>query len=143
MTGIFQITGDADLRRAFPVMAQLRPHIPDADDFIARVREGVAKEGYLLFALEEDGVILALCGAQPMYTLYYDRCLWVCDLVTDERARSRGHGRKLLGRVEDWARENGFREIALSSGTWRKDAHRFYTDRMGYAMHSYSFTRKL
>ncbi len=143
MTGISQIVEDEDLRRAYPVMAQLRPDIPDVDGFIAKVREGIAKEGYRLFSLEEEGGILSLCGVQPMYTLYHDRCLWICELVTDGRFRSRGHGRRLLGHVEQWARDNGYRTVALSSGIQRKDAHRFYTDAMDYAMNSYCFIKKL
>ncbi len=143
MTTITRIIEDADLRRAYPLMEQLRPNTLTLDEFIPKVHEGIEKEGYTLFALEEDGNMLALCGVQAMYTLYYDRCLWVCDLVTDERFRSRGHGRRLLGHVEEWALENGFRTIALSSGIQRKDAHRFYLDKMGYAMNSYSFIKKL
>ena len=140
---MIRLRSDAELALAFSVMKQLRPHIPDEKEFIARVREGEEHEEYALFGLEEGGELVALCGVQPMVTLYFDRCLWVSDLVTDDRRRSRGYGAKLLGEVETWARENGYREISLSSGMQRKDAHRFYLDKMGYAITSYQFKKTL
>lgn len=138
-----RLESDADLARAYPVMRQLRPHLDEAE-FIRRVREGENEEEYVLFSLEDgEGHIVALCGAQPKITLYHDHCLWICDLVTDADRRSRGMGGKLLGQVEAWARKNGYREIALSSGVQRTEAHRFYTDKQGYKMTSYVFAKKL
>lgn len=140
---MIQLHTDEELTAAFPLMRQLRPHLKDAADFIARVREGEKREDYALFALEENSEYAALCGAQPMFTLYYDHCLWICDLVTDESSRSRGHGARLLGEVETWARAAGYREISLSSGVQRTDAHRFYLEKMHYALASYAFRKKL
>ena len=139
---MIRLTSDADIARAWRVMSQLRPHL-DPDALRALVRLAEEKQGYQLFALEEAGEIAALCGVMPMITLYYDHCLWVCDLVTDEGRRSQGYGARLLGEVEGWARDNGYRQIALSSGVQRVDAHRFYERRMGYEKNSYQFRRQL
>ena len=140
---MIRLQSDDDLNRAFPVMQELRTHLPNAGEFIRRVREGEEKAGYILFGLENDGGVVALCGVQPFVTLYYDNVLWVCDLVTSGGARSRGYGAKLLTEVEQWARGNGYLSIALSSGIDRKDAHRFYLDKMKFTQTSHVFMKKL
>ncbi len=140
---MIRLQTDTEIARAFPVMRQLRTQLRDAAEFVARVREGEKAENYMLFGLEDGGEIVAACGVQAMVTLYYDRCLWVCDLVTDSGRRSRGFGEQLLSEVEAWAGRNGFRQIALSSGLQRVDAHRFYTDKMRYDKTSFVFMKKL
>ncbi len=69
--------------------------------------------------------------------------VWVCDLVTDDNHRSNGYGEKLLSYVHGWAKENGYESVALSSGLQRRDAHRFYEDRMHYDKVSYVFRTSL
>jgi len=55
----------------------------------------------------------------------------VSGLVVDERHRSRGVGQLLLGRAEQWAREQGCQAIGLRSNVIRGRAHAFY-EREGY-----------
>jgi GNAT superfamily N-acetyltransferase len=54
-------------------------------------------------------------------------------LVVDARVRGRGIGKELMAAAEAWARERGYRQIALRSNTIRTEAHRFYQD-LGYAI---------
>ncbi|HWO98810.1 MAG TPA: GNAT family N-acetyltransferase, partial [Bacillus sp. (in: firmicutes)] len=75
--------------------------------------------------------------------LYYGRFVWVCDLVTDSDKRSKGYGEKLLTYVHEWAKENNYESVALSSGLQRTDAHRFYEDKMKYDKVSYVFKASL
>jgi GNAT superfamily N-acetyltransferase len=101
------------------------------------------KDKYQLAALYEDKKIIAVTGFMPMITLYNGRFIWVCDLVTDENHRSKGHGKTLLSYVENWGLEHDFNIISLSSGLQRKDAHRFYMDKMEYNQVSYVFLKNL
>lgn len=78
-----------------------------------------------------------------MITLYYGRFVWVCDLVTIKNKRSNGYGEKLLSYVNNWAKENGYDSVALSSGLKRTDAHRFYEEKMGYDKVSYVFKKPM
>ena len=48
-----------------------------------------------------------------------------------ERARSKGHGERLLRHVEGVAREEGCGYVALACGRERDAALRFYEERMG------------
>ncbi|MGN7387450.1 GNAT family N-acetyltransferase [Sporosarcina sp. SAFN-015] len=131
-----------EILEAFPVMNQLRTHLNE-NTYIDLVMEAKEKDMYRLFALYDHGEIVAVTGFKPMITLYYGRFIWICDLVTDKNKRSNGYGEKLLSVVHEWAKENGFERVALSSGLQRSDAHRFYEDKMGYDKVSYVFKKEI
>ncbi|GGD04064.1 putative N-acetyltransferase YhdJ [Thalassobacillus devorans] len=137
---IKELQSDEEILQAFPIMKQLRTHL-DKDTYLELVTEAQAKNRYKLFALVESKDIVAVVGFEPMTTLYYGRFVWVCDLVTDSKQRSRGYGDELLKFVEGWAQENGYESVALSSGLKRIDAHRFYEDKMNYDKVSYVFKK--
>lgn len=127
---------------AFPVMKQLRTHL-DESSYLELVSEAQEKEGYKMFALFDGDEIVAVIGFQPMITLYYGRFVWVCDLVTEANKRSKGYGERLLTYVHEWAKENNYETVALSSGIQRTEAHRFYEDKMSYDKVSYVFKTSL
>lgn len=120
------LTTDTDLRRAWPVMAELRPNIPDEDTFLATVRRMERTDGYHVAALEHDGAVVAVTGYRFAEMLFRGRYLYVDDLVTAAAARSAGHGRTLLAWLDAKARAEGCTQLALDSGNQRLDAHRFY-----------------
>lgn len=141
-TTIYELTSQAEILKAYPVMRQLRTHLAEKA-YLDLVMEAKEKDMYRLFALSDQDEIVAVIGFKPMITLYYGRFIWVCDLVSDQHKRSKGYGGKLLTYVENWATENGYENIALSSGLQRADAHRFYEDKMGYYKVSYVFKKTL
>ncbi|KKB36603.1 GNAT family N-acetyltransferase [Bacillus thermotolerans] len=137
-----ELQSESDIRKAFPVMKQLRTHL-DEQTYLELVKEAQAKDSYRMAALLENGDIVAVIGFKPMITLYYGRFVWVCDLVTEADKRSKGYGEKLLSYVHEWAEENQFKSVALSSGLQRKEAHRFYEEKMHYDKVSYVFKKPL
>jgi GNAT superfamily N-acetyltransferase len=131
---------DADILRCFPVMAQLRPHLVEAE-FVARVRR-MQTGGFHLARLEEDGAVRAVAGYRFSEKLFSGRTLYVDDLVSDTTRRSRGHGAKLLAWLIRQAREHACDVFELDSGVQRFDAHRFYfRERMKIS--AYHFTLPL
>lgn len=52
-------------------------------------------------------------------------------------------GKSLLSFVHEWARNNNFESVALSSGLQRTEAHRFYEEKMAYDKVSYVFKHAL
>lgn len=139
---IKELVNESEWREAFPIMKQLRSHLEESD-FFALVKEAKQKQEYKLFALYDNQKVVAVTGFMPMVTLYNGRFIWVCDLVTDSTQRSRGYGQELLEYVHDWSYEYGFKIVSLSSGVQRKDAHRFYENRMAYDKVSYVFLKRL
>lgn len=139
---INELQSQKEILKAFPVMNQLRTHL-DEKAYLDLVIEAKEKDMYRLFALYDQGEIVAVTGFKPMITLYYGRFIWICDLVTDINNRSNGYGGKLLFYVHEWAKENGYQSVALSSGLQRTDAHRFYEENMDYSRVSYVFKKNL
>ncbi len=131
-----------ELLEAFQIMRELRNHL-NQEKYLALVEEAREKDMYRIYALYAQNQMVAVIGFKPMITLYYGRFVWVCDLVTSEQQRSKGYGEKLLSYVEEWARENGYESVALSSGLKREEAHRFYEEKMSYNQVSYVFKKKL
>ncbi len=139
---VVELQGEAELRRAWPVMRELRGHLPE-ERWLELTAE-MERDGYRLLALEDEaGTIQALAGIRLSTNLYYGRHLWVDELVTAPDARSRGHGGTLLSHVEELAVSEGCEVVGLSSGARRVDAHRFYEERMGYDRASYVFTKQV
>lgn len=128
------------LARCYPVMAELRPHLNEAQ-FLAAVQRQ-QREGYQLLALADGGEVRALAGFRLQEMLAHGRFLYVDDLVTAAAQRSRGYGDALLAWLTEYARAAQCVSLQLDSGVQRFDAHRFYfTQRMWIA--SYHFALKL
>ena len=133
---------DADLRRCFPVIQQLRPHFEQEETFVTQARRQMTKEQWRLAYVEESGEIVALAGFRLLECLATGKTLYVDDLVTREDRRSKGHGEILMRWLEERARKAGCQTFSLDSGTHRTSAHRFYF-RMGMVIPSFHFAKKL
>ncbi|CAN5415050.1 GNAT family N-acetyltransferase [soil metagenome] len=115
---------DAEIDRCFAVMHQLRPSLSQ-DQFVAIIRTQQS-EGYRLAFLEHEGRVVTVAGFRVQHVLWSGKTLYVDDLVTDEAARSQGHGETMLQWLIQRAREAGCGTFSLDSGTHRKEAHAFY-----------------
>src|SRR5688500_5283587 len=136
---IQELSTAEELREAFPVLSELRPHLTldSYESLLATMRP----TGYRLFAVRSEGEIVALAGVAFRTNLYYGSHLWVYELITTSSSRSQGHGKALLDHLEALARAEGCDTIALSSGLKRLDAHRFYEDKVGFSKGGYAFTK--
>lgn len=146
MTRIVEITDESGavvepdwLIGAEGVHRQLRTALPP--DYRAKMARVFAGGARMCVALEGDQV--AGVAVYRMYeNTFSGRQLYVDDLVTDERRRSAGVGRALLGYLEQKARSARFDNLSLDSGTQREQAHKFYF-REGMVVTSFHFAKKL
>jgi GNAT superfamily N-acetyltransferase len=53
------------------------------------------------------------------------------NVITDEKYRNKGIGKKLMEMAIDYSKENNCYKVILQSGAKRTDAHRFY-ERLGF-----------
>jgi GNAT superfamily N-acetyltransferase len=114
---------DAQIAACFDVMHELRPLLKRGE-FVPLVRS-MQREGYQLAFLDDSG-IKAVGGFRIMRMLHAGKVLYVDDLVSDEKARSKGYGRKMLRWLIARAKREKCLLFELDSGTHRVDAHRFY-----------------
>ncbi|HEX4860248.1 MAG TPA: GNAT family N-acetyltransferase [Rhizomicrobium sp.] len=137
-----QADTDADIRRVYPVMAELRTHIKSADEFLARVRRQQAGSGWRLIYVEDAGAPVAAAGFRLSEWLAWGKALYVDDLICLESHRGKGFAEVLMGWMEDLARAEGCAQFHLDSGTHRLAAHRFY-HRLKLAITSFHFQKNL
>ncbi len=133
---IRELLSDDALRAAWPVVAELRPHL-DENSFLERVAAQRA-EGYRAVALFHVGQCVAFAGFRLASMLARGRAIYVDDLVTTDSARSRGHGASLLTWLIDEAHRLDCERLHLDSGVQRHAAHRFYL-RHGFHISAHHF----
>jgi ribosomal protein S18 acetylase RimI-like enzyme len=113
------------VRRCYPVMVQLRPHLVSADELVARWRRQVA-DGYRLMALSDGSRVRALAGFRVQENLVHGRYLYVDDLVSDEALRGAGQGEQLMTRLRQEAKTLGCGKLVLDTPLSNALGHRFY-----------------
>ena len=117
---VTELQCDAEFGEAFPVVRELHHDLDER-----RYRELIPEmraAGYRMFAVREEGVLVAVAGVQRLTNLYYGRHFYVYDLSVAEGARSKGHGERLLRHVEEVAPGGGvrLRGPGLRQGTRRR-----------------------
>jgi GNAT superfamily N-acetyltransferase len=133
---------DADIRRVYPVMRELRPHINSEDEFLERVRRQQSQSRWRLIYVEDNGAPVAAAGFRILEWLAWGKALYVDDLICLESHRGKGFAEALMCWMEDQATKEGCGEFHLDSGTHRLGAHRFY-HRLKLSISSFHFSRKL
>lgn len=123
---IVRAESDAQILATCDVMRQLRPHLPEGAEYVSAIRAIGASDGYRLACLDDGREVRAVAGYRVLTMLYCGRALSVDDFVTDEQARSRGHGARRLEWLMAKASALGCAELQLISHTTRDSAHRFY-----------------
>lgn len=132
---------DEQIAATFEVMRQLRPQI-ERTSYVSLIRDLMASDNLKLLALTDDNVVRAVASYRIMNMIYCGRLLYIDDLVTDERVRSKGYGSKILARLRTEAEALDCTEIQLISRTIREQAHRFYF-REGFGIECFQFRMRL
>ena len=85
----------------------------------------------IIFVSEHMDEVIGYIHGSPYELLFSNSLINVLGFVVKEKYRNSGVGSMLIGRLESWARENGFSGIKLLTHPSRINAHRFY-ERHGY-----------
>jgi len=128
---------DTEIQDCYPVMSELRPHIP-ADDFLPLVKRLSADTGFQLVYLKDDEV-KAVGGFRISEWLAGGKYLEIEDLATKTGDRSKGYGGKIFDWLVNYAKEKDCNQIRLVSHVKRFDAHRFYL-RKGMIIEAHYFS---
>lgn len=119
---------DEEIRRCFPVMAELRPHFNSENEFVEQVKLLSEIHDFKLVYLEETQV-KAVSGIRIGQWLARGKYLEIEDLVTTADSRSKNYGGQLFDWIEDYAKRENCREIKLVSHVTRFGAHKFYLNK--------------
>ncbi|HEY4977180.1 MAG TPA: GNAT family N-acetyltransferase [Gaiellaceae bacterium] len=112
------------------------------DELHDRLRR-LGADGQQLIVAELDGELagIALTQIYPVLISAAPTCR-LAVIVVAEQARRQGVGRELLLAAEDEARRAGCDRIVLESGTWRDEAHDFYST-LGFESIALGFRKRL
>ena len=130
-----------EIVQSFDVFCELRPHLTDKEVFVARVIEQ-QKEGYEIIAAYEQEEVVACIGFRFLTTLAWGKILYIDDLITKEKNRSKGYSKILLDHVIQIARECLCKEVHLDTGYERHAAHKVYLKR-GFEFNCHHLALKL
>ncbi len=89
------IETEGDMARCVPVLHELRPRFVDVSALLNALRT-MRLEGMEIAALEDEGEITTVAVFRMQRMLVSGRTMYVDDLVTAERFRSRGHGKAMV-----------------------------------------------
>ena len=99
----------------------------DIDDLLP---EGTATRDHYLFSVRDESVP-AEVGILWVSPRDSGRSLWIYDIIVHERFRRRGYGHRILGLVEDKARELGAEKVELHVFGHNRGARALY-EKLGY-----------
>jgi GNAT superfamily N-acetyltransferase len=128
---------DAELARISDVLLELRGSFTK-EALIAQIKTQ-QQAGYRVAYVESAGEVLCVAGFVVGMKLAWGKHLYVDDLVTAERHRSTGAGKRMLDWLKAHALGLGCRQLQLDSGVQRFAAHRFYL-REGFHISSHHFS---
>jgi len=138
---IVEIQSKDDLEKCFPLMKELRPHL-SIEEFLSIYHDAHQADQYEIAALEKDGQLLALMGYRVMTDFVRGRHLYIDDLVSTEKIRSKGLGAQLLLHAEQIAQHKNCKILRLCTGIENERGVKFY-EKNGWTKRAFAYVKKL
>ena len=129
-----------ELYTAYDVLKQLRINLSyeEFEDLIYDMRD----MQYKMIGIFDGDELITYAGVNVQTNLYHKRHLFVFDLVTDEKYRSKKYGKMMLEYLYDYAKMGMCENIVLSSGLQKVDAHKFYEGH-GFSKKSFVYIKSV
>lgn len=113
------------IKKCFSLMKELRAHL-SLEDFLQLYQNANEKDQYSIVTIEIEKQIVALMGYRILYDFVHGKHLYIDDLVTSEKFRSKGLGAILLKYADSVAIENKCKGIRLCTGIENEKGKKFY-----------------
>lgn len=136
-----KIQNREELERCFPVMKELRPHL-SVQEYLEIYRHAHAMDGYEILAMEKKGEIIAVLGYRILYDFVRGRHLYIDDLVSTEKMRSKGLGAEMLKQAEVIAKNLHCKSMRLCAVLENDLGIKFY-EKNHWTKRAYAFTKKV
>ncbi len=129
-----------ELQMAYEVLFELRTTLSynEFEDLIYEMRS----MEYKMFGIMDGEKLITYAGVAIQTNLYDKRHLFIFDLVTCKDYKDKGYGSMMLQYLNDYAKMGMCKNIVLSSGFQREDAHRFYENN-GFIKKSFVFIKSV
>ena len=95
-----------------------------------------------MIGIFDNDELITYAGVCVQTNLYHKRHLFVFELVTDEKYRSKKYGKMMLEYLHDYAKMGMCENIVLSSGLKKVDAHKFYENH-GFSKKSFVYLKSV
>jgi GNAT superfamily N-acetyltransferase len=119
----------ADLPQILELYQQLNPsHVDFSIEKANEAWDKIESSNTKYFVAKDDGRIIASCYISiiPNLTFNGKSIGYLENVITDEKYRRRGIGKKIIEMAVQYAKENNCYKVVLQSGIGRSDAHAFY-----------------
>ncbi|MES3036999.1 MAG: GNAT family N-acetyltransferase [Bdellovibrionota bacterium] len=122
-------------------MKELRPHLT-LETYLSIYEHSKKNDSYEIIAIEEDNNILAVMGYRILYDYVRGKHVYIDDLVSSEKFRSKGLGAELLKYAETIAKEQKCSGLRLCTGLENERGMKFY-DRNGWVKRAVAYNKKI
>lgn len=102
---ILEATTDEEIKACYPVIVELRPHVPNENELLRQVKIQREQEGFHLMYIkdtiegESEPRPVSIMSYRIYHCLFYGRQLYVNDVCTISSAKKRGYAGALLGKL--------------------------------------------
>ena len=129
-----------ELQSAYEIVSQLRTELSykEFEDLIYDMRH----MDYIMIGIMEGDELITYAGVAIQTNLYHKRHLYVFDLVTDEKHKSKVYCEMMLDYLHDYAKISMCENIVLSPEFAREDTHSLYENN-GFEKNSYVFLKNI
>lgn len=129
-----------DIYKILPVLLELRPHRSETE--LRELLQDAFEEGYQVIYIGDYNLAYAILGFRILHFTFSGKALRVDDLATLSSHRKKGYASNLFIWIKEYAKQQNCNHVALDSGFFRHDAHRFYLNQ-GLFIESLHFGRKV
>jgi len=139
---LITVSSKVELEKCYPVMKELRKDLT-LSNFLSMYEKAHAENGYqVIVAKNEAGAIVGVMGLRILNDLVHGRHVYIDDLVSSEKFRSKGLGSLFLVHAESYARENDCTNLRLCTGIDNENGKRFY-ERNNWSIRAVVFKKKI
>lgn len=132
---------DEEILECFDILTELRPHLKK-EKFLEQIRRQQEQNFFLVF-IKDNGEVVSVAGFHITENLANGKFVYVDDLITGKRFRSKKYGETFLDWIIKFAQDRNCKSVELDSGVQRFDAHRFYLrSKMKISCHHFTLDLK-
>lgn len=131
-----------DFEDVYLLINELEHNTIDKKNLYTTYCRQINNQDAYIYLYQDEHKVIALITMYVQHYLHHNHATGeIGELIVLDDYRGQKIGDQLINYIEDVAQDLHLEELSLSSGMWRKNAHRFYENH-GYVKDHYSFEKK-